>query len=241
MKLTYRPIDTWPGELTTDRKPSQFTGDWRSTLEVLEREVGHLTDTDHRYYHPSAVLQLALPEHAIRQDGQIRSGAKPPEHPGVILSIDGRDGPLRFACDRFESSWKGTRAEAWRHNVRAIAFGLEALRKVERYGLGRGTEQYVGFQALPPAGGTGIAMPAAGPATTMTLDQAAQLLFAEGKTVIDSTNPFEATDLLASPELASSYYRSAAMRHHPDAGGDPAIFRRLTEARDLLLAHGARQ
>ncbi len=33
-----------------------------------------------------------------------------------------------------------------------------------------------------------------------------------------------------------SAYRRLAQQHHPDLGGDPAIFRSLTVARDLLLA-----
>lgn len=37
----------------------------------------------------------------------------------------------------------------WQDNVRAIALGLEALRKVDRYGIGKRGEQYVGWRALP--------------------------------------------------------------------------------------------
>lgn len=230
MRLTYRPIDTWPGELTTNRRLSPFSGDWRTTLETLEREVGHLTGVNTRKYYADAVLQLALPEHAIRQDGQIKSGSKGPEHPGVILSIDGEHGPLQFACDRFSSPWKGTWSESWRHNVRAIALGLEALRKVERYGLGQGTEQYVGFQALPP----GTPMPAA----KMSLDQAAELLQTEGLRA-GLTQAVFVAQLLDDAELAAACYRAAAKLHHPDAGGDPEMFRRITEARDLLAGAGS--
>lgn len=232
MRLIYRPIDTWPGELTTERVASQFTGDWSSTLEVLEREVSHLMDINPRTHHgpPELVLQLALPEGAIRQDGGIRAGSKPPTHPGVILNVDGKDGPLRFACDRFDSRWKGSHSESWRHNVRAIAFGLEALRKVERYGLGRGTEQYVGFQALPP----GTPMPAA----AMTVDDAAVVLHSSAGQLTASY--FEVRHLLEDPKLVDIAYRSAVKQHHPDAGGDPEMFRRITEARDLLAAHHER-
>ncbi len=54
-------------------------------------------------------------------------------------------------------SGKTTSFPAWRINVRAIALGLEALRKVDRSGIARGNEQYTGFRAL----GSGIEMPAA--------------------------------------------------------------------------------
>jgi curved DNA-binding protein CbpA len=42
-----------------------------------------------------------------------------------------------------------------------------------------------------------------------------------------------ATEIL-DPEQARTAFRAAARHHHPDAGGDPDVFRRLVEARDLL-------
>lgn len=42
--------------------------------------------------------------------------------------------------------------EDWRHNVRSIALGLEALRAVDRFGISRRGEQYAGFRAALPAG-----------------------------------------------------------------------------------------
>lgn len=45
---------------------------------------------------------------------------------------------------------------------------------------------------------------------------------------------------LQDPVVASeviSAYRRLARQHHPDLGGDPDVFRSLTVARDLLLAH----
>lgn len=230
--LVYRPIaDDWPGELTEPhaRRPSQFTGDWTSTLEVLEREVRHLTGSRH-YQRPEVVLQLAVPEHAVRQDGQLRSGAKDPIHPGVIVNVAGTSGPLRFACDRFDSSWKGRRGEAWRHNLRAVAFGLEALRKVERYGLGTGTEQYVGFQAL----GSGTPMPAAAP--TLTFDRAVSELGL-------ATGELGASDALRGGILdPHEAWKLAAKLFHPDVAGADAHEQwiRLTEARDVIAAEHAR-
>lgn len=219
MHLTYRPIaGDWPGELTVDRKPSPFEADWASTLDLLEREVAHLQHVDRSKYHPTAVLQLAVPEGAIRQDGQLMSGRKPPEHPGVILNVETSDGPLRFACDRFASSWRGRNLDPWRHNLRAVALGMEALRKVERYGLGTGHEQYVGFQALPPATPMGAAK--------LTVEQAIAVLRDRAPDV-----EWDWDD----PEGVKRAFRVAAASSHPDAGGDPAAFRLVTEARDLLL------
>ncbi len=39
----------------------------------------------------------------------------------------------------------------------------------------------------------------------------------------------------ASNEEVESAFRRAARRHHPDAGGDPAKFRAIVDARNLLL------
>lgn len=226
MNLIYRPIDTWPGQLTAERQHSQFSASWSDTKLLLDREVSFLCGDRRQQWHHPVIIQLAVPESAIRQDGQMRQGAKGPEHPGVIVTIpDATAGSLRFSCDRFIDSYRlelGTR-DAWQHNVRAIALGLEALRKVERYGLGRGTEQYVGFQAL----GSGTPMPAA-PESPLTVDQAIALLHEHATPGID----WDWDD----PAAVGVAYRSAAKAHHPDAGGDPALFRRLTEARDLLEA-----
>jgi hypothetical protein len=62
----------------------------------------------------------------------------------------------------------------------------------------------------------------------MTIDQAIQLLheYADGF--------IWAYDVADEVHQA---WRIAAKAAHPDAGGDPATFRRLTEARDLLLKH----
>lgn len=46
---------------------------------------------------------------------------------------------LRLPCDTFSY---------WKDNVRAVALALEALRKIDRYGVRTGS-QYAGFKALP--------------------------------------------------------------------------------------------
>lgn len=130
----FRPISTWPGELTKsyERRSSPFGSGYTATLDLLERELEHLKAKD-------VVLELALREADIRQDGRPRSNAKPPDHPGVVVSFDSKHGPLRYATDVFRN---------WHANLRAIALGLEALRKVERYGITKRGEQYAGWKQL---------------------------------------------------------------------------------------------
>lgn len=41
-------------------------------------------------------------------------------------------------------------------------------------------------------------------------------------------------DVDGDPSLALVLLKEAAKRLHPDVGGDPELFRRLTEARDLI-------
>lgn len=131
--ITFRPITLWPGEVTRNRKASPFQSSWPSTLDLLDRELHQLRARD-------VVLEIALSEWDIRQDGWPRANARNPDHPGVILAFNSRVGPLKYQTDIFNH---------WRANVRAIALALEALRKVDRYGITKRGEQYAGWKALP--------------------------------------------------------------------------------------------
>lgn len=207
MRLVVRPIDLWPGELTPQsrREPSRFSASWSATVNLLEQEAEHLGVGG------EIVLQLAVVERDCRLDGWIRANASP-SHPGVIISFDSRHGPLRYSTDRF--GWGGgTHLPAWQANVRAIALGLEALRKVDRYGIAKGGEQYVGYRALAAGANT----------HPMNRDEALWMLARHSG--------------MTRPEVAENLgkaYRSAAHELHPDRGGDPEDFRRLGEARALL-------
>jgi hypothetical protein len=111
---------------------------------------------------------------------------------------------MRFATDKFESSSKymGGKVNyfpAWQNNVRAIALALEALRKVDRYGVTRGNEQYTGFRAL----GSGIAVPAA----QMTADEALEFLCIHAG--------WDAGPDYDDPEDIDRAYRQAAKKLHP--------------------------
>jgi hypothetical protein len=185
------------------REGSQFSASWKSTLDLLDRELWALG------VRSDFVLQVDVEEKDLRLDGELRANARPAS-PAVAISVDRRGKPsLLFACGKFPH---------WQENVRAIALGLEALRKVERYGITQANEQYTGFGALPP----GVPMPAA----AMTVDEAAKLLADEA---------LWAGPLIGDQLAVQSAYRRAVKMNHPDTGGDPETFRRLTEARDLLI------
>ena len=78
----------------------------------------------------------------------------------MILTLETRSlGTLVYDTDEFPH---------WHDNLRGIALGLEALRKVERYGIAKRGQQYAGFAEL----GSGIPM---GP-LVMSVDDAIALL-----------------------------------------------------------------
>lgn len=224
MRLICRPIDAWPGKLLLDheREQGRFSANWTDTVDLLAREVDALTP---RNVEPEVVLQLAVGEGDLRLDGWVRASARP-VHPGVIVSFESIHGPLRYHTDRFRNTsvWRNgsgqTTAPGWQANVRAIALGLEALRKVDRYGIASDGEQYAGWRAISAGSRDG----------PMTVDEAAAFVAEH------SNDPhlggFEVVQMWG--ECGSGYYRQTARVLHPDHGGDPALFRRLGEARDLL-------
>lgn len=76
----------------------------------------------------------------LRLDGSPRSDRSPPADPGVALyfKLKGRDTVL--ACDRWDSV---------ADNIAAIAKHIEALRGIERWGVGTLEQAFAGYQALP--------------------------------------------------------------------------------------------
>ncbi|HEV8653157.1 MAG TPA: J domain-containing protein [Actinomycetes bacterium] len=208
--VTFRPIDRWPGSMTRPwerRVGRQFSAPWTSTLDLLALELRQLKAED-------IVLQLDLTERDIRQDGLPRANARPPGHPGVILSFTSRHGALQFACDTY--TW-------WETNMRVIALTLQALRAAARYGVVKTDEQYRGWAQLPPP---------APPDGRMTPEQAARIV-AEG-----ADNPDAWEDILENlMGIRQAYYHDAARRLHPDAGGSHEAFTRIQAAMRVLDQH----
>ncbi len=88
---------------------------------------------------------------------------------------------------------------------------MEALRKVDRYGVTRSGEQYKGWTPLPASGGL------------QSDEEAAQMLcrFADN---------YLAGDLLNSPAVAKAAYREAARATHPDRNGQAEDFHAVQTA-----------
>lgn len=136
------------------------------------------------------MIQLDLTDSEIRLDGLPRATAKPAS-PMVIVSFESRHGPLRYMTDVFLD---------WKANLRAIALGLEALRKVDRYGITKRGEQYRGWAALPAGADEEISTP----------EQAARFISEYSWQTIEADTPAE--------EIIFAY-RRAAKRLHPDVAG----------------------
>lgn len=200
MKYQIEPMPSWPYPVTQTAERNRFRASWVDTLDLLGRELNHLGVTG------VVAMRVVGSERDVRHDGMLRATARLGYH-GVALSFQSKHGPLTYPCDTFRPSWK--------ENVRAIALALEALRKVDRYGVGARGEQYAGWRAIEAAPATEFA----------TAHQALHWLR-------EFTGQNEDLDLRAR-------FRAAARKAHPDAGGDPADWARVDAARQLLL-EGAR-
>lgn len=98
----------------------------------------------------AVAVQVVAAEADVRRDGMLRARADV-RHPGVALSFRSASaGDLIYPCDQFIGRWYGE--VDWQVNLRAIALGLQALRKLDRYGITRRGEQYTGWRAIeaPP-------------------------------------------------------------------------------------------
>jgi hypothetical protein len=153
-------------------------------------------------------LLVAIPADQFRLDGKPRAQAKA-EHPGVILSFDSLHGHLSYPCDTFLK---------WQDNLRAIVLSLEALRKVDRYGVTSHGEQYRGFAAIEaprPAGG-------------------APFRDAEGA-LRWLTSWFQADGEQLS---IGALVRRAKRETHPDTGANAERFAYVMQAEQLLRSAG---
>lgn len=193
------PLTTWRWALIEDPSSAPFRAGWQSTLDLLDHELYQLD------VRGAVAIRAFITTDDIRRDSMLRAHARP-SRPGVAISFTGRHGALTYPCDTFDH---------WQANVRAIALSLEALRKVDRYGVGGHGEQYAGWKAIEAA--------PSGPFATA--DEALEWLC----WITDSPGSTAPDTLL----------RRAARKAHPDAGGDPADWERVDAARQLLKRTGA--
>lgn len=73
-------------------------------------------------------------------NGQPRSGRPEPTDPGVAVYFQLSGKPIVLACDSYSKVAQ---------NVAAIAAHIDAMRRMERYGVATMTQMFTGFLALP--------------------------------------------------------------------------------------------
>lgn len=187
------------GARKTRRNSTVFKSTYTKTLDRLEDELRHLKAAD-------ILIQAGFGRADIRNDGWPRVGIRA-SHPAVVLSFRSAKRDYSFPCDTFTT---------FEHNLHAIAFTLEALRAVNRYGVTRGHEQYTGFAQIEAP-------------KKWTVDDAAHFLAVK----IGAT----AQEVVEDAEDYRRLYRQAAAVLHPDRGGNPHDWKLLCEAKALLDKH----
>jgi hypothetical protein len=194
------PLGDWGRKVTKHRAPrSRFTASWTDTMSMLTSEISKLG------LRGVIAVRVDVQRGDIRQDGKLYARATA-GFPGVVVSFQSRYGPLSYATDAYDY---------WQANVRAIALSLQALRAVDRYGVSKSGEQYVGWRAI----GSGA------PATFASADEAIRWL----RTVVDVPG----SEGLSTKLLL----RTAASALHPDRnGGDSSLWERYDQARQLIQA-----
>ncbi|GEP38856.1 hypothetical protein NPS01_25190 [Nocardioides psychrotolerans] len=201
MRYVVRPISDRT-VFSGKHRPSQFGSSLRNTQTLLFSEVGHLKGRD-------LVLEVDVAERHIRNDGMLRADARPVS-PAVRIAFESAHGPLTYGTDTFST---------WQDNLRAIALALEALRKVDRYGITKRGEQYAGFKALP----AGREMPA----SHMTRERAVAILACYVNVPPEHLN-------LEHDSLRSTW-RSARRHAHPDRhAGDQTKWDQVEQAAVVL-------
>jgi hypothetical protein len=133
---------------------------------------------------------------SLRLDGRPRSDENPSD-PGAAIYFVFRGKATVLACDRYSMV---------ADNIAAIAAHIDALRRIERYGVGTIEQALAGYKALPA-------------------DTAAdwRAVFGFPK---DSTPTLDQVD---------KAYKAEARKHHPDVGGDEIRMAHVNRARDYAL------
>lgn len=206
MRWQVEPMDRWPyADSKGVRKSNPFRAKIDDTLRLLSDELDHLDVTG------AVAVRVVTSAADVRQDGMLRARAEV-RHPGVALSFHSATaGDLTYPCDRFVARWYGE--VDWHANLRAIALGLEALRRLDRYGIAGRGEQYAGWRAIE------------GGSRPRFATEAEAIWWLRELTDTPTDDRVVVTQLL----------RRAASVAHPDRhGGDRALWDSYDAARQLL-------
>lgn len=118
------------GNLQTVRVSSKRGLTVADAIKRLSSEIDRLNATD----------ALVSSNVELRLDGLPRSGQPEPSDPGAAVYFKLKGKPRCLACDKW------TRVA---DNIAAIAQHIDALRRIERYGVGTMEQAFAGYAALP--------------------------------------------------------------------------------------------
>lgn len=127
-----------------------------------------------------------------RADGQPRSDRREPDDPGVAVYFRAGEKDYCFPCDKWNTVGG---------NIAAIAGHIEAIRRIERYGVQSLHEAFSGFVALPEPG-------------NRPWRQVLELHRADRVTAAD----------------VEAAFRTLARQRHPDHGGSHEMMAELNAA-----------
>lgn len=154
-------------------------------------EMARLLDTKE----PRFVLSTNMP---LRRDGWPMSNRVDPADPGVAVYFRFRGQDRVLACDRWTKIAQ---------NIRAITLHIEAMRGMERWGVGTLDQAFTGYTAIPEK--------------TDGSDWRAEFGF-KADTIVTRT-------------AVENAFRALARERHPDFGGSHEAMARLNRAREAAL------
>lgn len=208
---TAYPLDWppgWPRTKPYARSESPFwtrgydngreTKMWVGVAGGRERVLGELGRMGAQY----AVISTNMP---ARLDGTPLAKGAMPDDPGVAVYFALKGKPHVLACDRW------TRVGC---NLAAIAKHIEALRGIDRWGVGSIERAFAGFTALPPPGAS---------------SEPQKRPWREILDVACPPNP-DGPTREAFLMMAESRFKAAARKAHPDAGGSADAMAELNTA-----------
>jgi hypothetical protein len=204
LELRARPLERPIENIRARRAP--YRASWASVVSMLRSELTAIGAK-------RAVIEMAVRETDLRNDGWIRSTARP-EHAGVRITFVSRHGELSYEA----ATWSD-----WTHNIYAIARTLRAQRMMARDGAVKGDQVYRGFKALPGPGPS--------EAGTKLREEAARELLGLAGYVGDAEH---VRRVLTEPPFAEEVFREASKRHHPDKGGSAETMSRINTLRSIL-------
>lgn len=173
---------TFSTKHSADRRLSVYTA-----LQRLEGELDRLGAS-----RPTLSTNVDL-----RLDGRPRSDVEPRD-PGAAVYFTFRGKATVFACDRYRRV---------ADNIAAIAAHIDALRRIERYGVGSLEQALAGYKALP---------------ADTAADWRAVLGFPAGS--------------VPSLDAINDRFKTMARERHPDVGGNQDGFTQIQRAREFALA-----